>query len=82
MKLVIMVMSVTENTQGSPRVSAVLGVTNDGTYDSLGSAQFNFEQFGYVNSLLKIAKAAGLIEYRNAKWDAYLNKLLEDLANL
>ncbi len=82
MKLIIMVMSVTENTQGSPRISAVLGVTKDKEYDSLGSAQFNFEQFGYVHSLLKVAKSLNLIEYKHAKWDAYLNKLLEELANL
>ena len=80
MKIVVMVMSVVDNTQGSARATVTFGIADEeGSYKAVGSAQLNFEEMAYLNNLLN--KVRWLIDYRNKKWDDYLQRLIKELSN-
>ncbi len=80
MKPTIMVMSVVE-VNGNQSVSCTMGLGDGKEFKYLGSLNCDFTQFGIVNSFLKKVPTT-FLDYRNEKWQNYLNKILEELASL
>lgn len=80
MKLVFMIMSVVE-VNGNQSVQCSLGLADENGFKYLGSLNCNFEQIGFIDSILKKVPAV-FLDYRRQKWQDYLNKILEELASL
>lgn len=80
MKPVVMVMSVVE-VNGKQSVQCTIGLGDGKTFSYLGSINCDFEQFGKVNAWLRMIPKA-FFDYRNDKWTAYLDNLMEELASL
>lgn len=80
MKLVAMVMSVVE-VNGRQAVNCAVGYEKDGQFKYFGNLNCDFEQFGYLNSLLKQVPSS-ILSYRNKKWTDYINKIMKELASL
>lgn len=80
MKLVAMVMAVVE-VNGRQSVTTSLGIAKNGEFNYMGSFTCDFEQFGFVNSMLKKVPDT-FLDYRNKKWNDYINKIMMELASL
>lgn len=80
MKPVVMVMSVVE-VNGKQSVQCTIGLGDGQNLQYLGSINCDFEQFGLINSLLKKIPSL-LIDYRNQKWQDYINKIMLELTSL
>ena len=81
MKLVVMVMAVIEPNNNQHVMCTVGLATEKNGFESLGSLNCTFEQFGVLNSILKKVPDF-LIDYRNKKWNDYINKIMMELASL
>jgi len=79
MKLCVMIMSVVE-VNGKQSVTCSIGLSQDG-FKYLGSITCDFEQIGFIDSVLKKVPEA-FLDYRREKWKNYLAKMLEELASL
>ncbi len=80
MKPVFMIMAVIE-VNGKQSVTCSLGLGTDDGFKYLGSLNCDFEQIGFIDSILKKVPTA-FLDYRREKWQNYLNKILEELASL
>lgn len=80
MQIVASVMSVLE-VNGKQAVCISIGLRKDKTYSYLGSLRCDFEQMGLIDSILRKVPPA-FLDYKRYKWQAYLEKIMEELSKL